>query len=303
MSIFSFFSFRPFDEVRRLGLQEKTEECVRKSLPEEIGMLVVETVVPDGPAFEFLEEGDILISINGQLITHFVPLESILDSIVDQTISVQIERGGDAMDFSILVQDLHSITPDRYVEIGGAKFNNVSYQLARQFCVPVSGVYLSQASGMMKLESVDQGWIVDSIDAKEIKNLDDLIKVMKEIHDRERVPVSYYSIADVHVKTMGVICMERHWSGFRLVIRNGWYTYAYHLLGLFTYIIDKTGWWDFIDLDEHKPPKPIQPMTASLAELDDSLGLCRKLFNSIVKVHYYIPCRIDGYPRSNVCIE
>ena len=73
-------SHRPFDEVRRLGLQESTETYVRKLDPTEIGMLVAETVVPKGPASLMLEEGDVLISINGQYITKFVPLEEVLDN-------------------------------------------------------------------------------------------------------------------------------------------------------------------------------------------------------------------------------
>lgn len=38
-------------------------------------------------------------------------------------------------------------TPDRYVEIGGSKLNEVSYQLARAYCVPCRGVYVAEPSG------------------------------------------------------------------------------------------------------------------------------------------------------------
>lgn len=38
-------------------------------------------------------------------------------------------------------------TPDRYVEIGGSKLNEVSYQLARAYCVPCKGVYVAEPSG------------------------------------------------------------------------------------------------------------------------------------------------------------
>jgi hypothetical protein len=38
-------------------------------------------------------------------------------------------------------------TPDRYVEIGGSKLNEVSYQLARVYCVPCRGVYVCEPSG------------------------------------------------------------------------------------------------------------------------------------------------------------
>ena len=42
-------------------------------------MLVAEVVVSEGPAASFLEEGDVLLSINGRIVTKFVPLEDLMD--------------------------------------------------------------------------------------------------------------------------------------------------------------------------------------------------------------------------------
>ncbi|KAF9953667.1 hypothetical protein BGZ72_005245 [Mortierella alpina] len=275
------FLYRPFDETRRLGLSQKTEALIRGSFPDEIGMLVAETVLPKGPASACLEEGDILVSINGELITKFVPLEDCLDRNVGKEIEIVAERGGEQRTFKVTVQDLHSITPDRYVEIGGAKLNQLSYQLARSFCVPVSGVYVSEPSGMFRFEGPDRGWLLSSIDNRAIQNLDDFIEVMQSIPDRERIPVVYYSIADVHTTSVAVVQVERHWSRFRLAVRN-----------------DTTGVWDFTNLGTPLPPKPIMPSTVKFLELDESLGPAKELFSSMVKVSYYMPCRIDGFPKS-----
>ncbi|KAF9330884.1 hypothetical protein BGZ91_012333 [Linnemannia elongata] len=275
------FLYRPFDETRRLGLSQETEALVRASFPEEIGMLVAETVLPKGPASSFLEEGDILVSINGELITKFVPLEDCLDRNVGKEIEILAERGGEQRKVKVTVQDLHSITPDRYVEIGGSKLNNLSYQLARSFCVPVSGVYVSEPSGMFRFDGPDRGWIISSIDNQAIHNLDDFIEVMQTIPDRERIPVVYYSIGDVHTTSVAVVQVERHWSRFRLAVRN-----------------DQTGLWDFTNLGAPLPPKPIVPSTVKFLELDESLGPAKELFSCMVKVSYYMPCRIDGFPKS-----
>ncbi|ORY51539.1 trypsin-like serine protease [Rhizoclosmatium globosum] len=276
------YSFRPFDECRRLGLQDETEAMIRASNPKEIGMLVCEVVVPKGPAFGFLEEGDVLISVDGVVMTKFVPLEAKLDESVGKEVLLKIERGGESMEFSVKVVDLHSITPDRYVEVGGAKVNNLSYQLARQFSVAVEGVYVSEPSGMFKFDSAtDRGWIIESIDSKPCPNLDAFIEAIKGIPDRKRVPVTYYSIADVHTVNIVIVSMERHWTGFRLAVRN-----------------DKTGLWDFTNLGSPVPPQPIVPFTATFPELDDSLGATKDLFKSLVKISFYMPIRIDGYPKS-----
>lgn len=103
------FTYRPFDEARRLGLKPENEEKLRKLFPDEIGLLVVETVLPQGPGYGKLEEGDILLSINGDYITKFVPLEEMLDSHVDSEMTMVIERGGKEMEFTIVVGDLHTM--------------------------------------------------------------------------------------------------------------------------------------------------------------------------------------------------
>lgn len=275
------FNYRPFDEARRLGLRPETEEALRKLYPDEIGLLVAETVLPEGPAHKQLEEGDILLTINGEYITKFVPFEHMLDSNVGNEITVTIERGGKPMTFTIKVGDLHAITPDRYVEIGGSKLNEVSYQLARAYCVPCKGVYVAEPSGMFRLDGPDNGWIIKSVDDKDTPNLETFIEVMKTIPDRARVPVVYYSIADTHTILVAVVQVERHWSSFRLAVRN-----------------DKTGLWDFTDLGEPLPPKPLQPSTKHFITLDDSLGPAKDLIRCLVKVNFYMPCRLDGFPRS-----
>ncbi|CAO3579622.1 unnamed protein product [Absidia cylindrospora] len=273
--------YRPYDEARRLGLQPETEEKLRSIFKEEIGLLVAEVVLPGGPAHGKLEEGDILLTMDGEYITSFVPFEGKLDSNVGKDIRVGIERGGKYLEFDITVGDLHSITPDRYVEIGGSKLNEVSYQLARVYCVPCRGVYVCEPSGMFRLDGPDNGWIIKSVDDKATPNLDTFIQVMKEIPDRARVAVVYYSITDAHTIMMSVVQVERHWSSFRLAVRN-----------------DQTGLWDFTDLGEPLPPVAMVPTTKKYVELDASMGPAKDLIRCLVKVNFYMPCRMDGFPRS-----
>ncbi|KAI8970390.1 trypsin-like cysteine/serine peptidase domain-containing protein [Mycotypha africana] len=275
------FMYRPFDEVRRLGLRSETESNLRERFPDEIGLLVVETVLPEGPAYNKLEEGDVLLTMNGEYITKFVPFEDMLDSNVGKEITICIERGGKPMELKVTVGDLHAITPDRYVEVGGAVLNEVSYQLARSYCVPCRGVYVADPVGMFRLDGPDNGWIIQSVDDKETPNLQTFIEVMKTIPDRKRIPVVYYSIADTHSVSMAVVNNERHWSHFRLAVRN-----------------DKTGLWDFTDLGEPLPPVPDVPTTKQFIQLDHSLGPARDLFRCLVKVHYFMPCRLEGFPRN-----
>jgi pro-apoptotic serine protease NMA111 len=68
------FRYRPYDELRRLGLQSATEAEVRKAQPEGTGMLVVSDVQPGSASDGVMLPGDVLVRVNGALVTRFEPL-------------------------------------------------------------------------------------------------------------------------------------------------------------------------------------------------------------------------------------
>ena len=106
-------------------------------------MLTIEQVIPDSPADGKLAPGDILIRINGELVSEFVPLAAILDDNVGETIELQLERGGRQVTENVAVTDLHSITPSEYLQFGDAIVNNLSYQQARHYNRSATGVYVA----------------------------------------------------------------------------------------------------------------------------------------------------------------
>ncbi|CAO3696664.1 unnamed protein product [Rhizopus stolonifer] len=230
--------FLPLDRVKRAlehiqkgeQVPRESESKLRELFTEEVGVLVVEVVVPEGPAYTLLEEGDIFLSINDEYCTKFVPFENTMDSNVDKEVTVITEHGGKILEFKIRVGNLHEITPDRFVEFGVTILHELSYQLASHYCVPCKGVYVADTSGIFRLED-DDGWIIKSIDDKETPDLNTFIEMMKTIPDYARVSCVYYSIADVHSILGGIISIDRHWNPFRLAVHN-----------------DHTGLWDYTEL-------------------------------------------------------
>ena len=74
------FSHSPFRSLRRLGLDEETETRVRELDPRNNGMLTIAQVLPGGVADSLFEEGDILVSADGETVANYVTLEAILDA-------------------------------------------------------------------------------------------------------------------------------------------------------------------------------------------------------------------------------
>ncbi|MCJ1310647.1 hypothetical protein MMC25_004313 [Agyrium rufum] len=274
---------KAFDECRRLGLTPEWEAAVRKGYPKETGMLVAEIVLPEGPADKRIQEGDVLIKVNGEILTQFIRLDAILDANVGNTVTFLVQRGGADVEVELDVGDLHAITPDRFVTVAGGSFHELSYQQARLYAIPVKGVYVCEAAGSFRFENTESGWLIESIDQKKTSTLEEFIKVMAGIPDRARVVVTYKHLRDLHTLNTSIIHIDRHWtSKMRMAIRN-----------------DETGLWDFKTLAEPVPALPPVPRSADFALLDSiSYPAAADVIRSFVRVSCTMPMKLDGFPRA-----
>ncbi|ORX75887.1 trypsin-like serine protease [Basidiobolus meristosporus CBS 931.73] len=271
------FMYEPFNETRRLGLLPETEKAIRITFPESRGMLVVASVIPNGPAFGSLEEGDILVKLNGNYTIDFTHLEEVLDTSVGEKVQLTIERGDRIMHFDIVVQDLHSLTPDRYVMIGGGVFNELSYQIAMSYKIPVGGVYVAGGYGMW----FGGGVVITSANNEPTPNLDAFVEIMKRISDGEHFPVKYHYAANRRDVRLKIVRMERHWSPFKIAVKD-----------------DSSGYWLFTDLGPPPVPELRRRVTADMLAKDT----CRSnmdFIRSFVKIKYYMPLTLDGFRLVN----
>ncbi|KAG1470933.1 hypothetical protein G6F56_002406 [Rhizopus delemar] len=271
------FEYLPYNEVRRLGLKRSVEEKVRAKFPDETGMLVVRSLLPKGPADGLLVPGDIVIGCNGKMVPHFIALFSILDEAVGQQVTLMISRGKRTLEVEVKIQDLHSITPDRFVEIGGGVVHELSYQLAKSYSQPVGGVYVATSGHMLASASAWRKSMIVSVNNVSTPTLDSFIEVLKSLPDGARVPIRFYALHKAYKDKVMIMHVDRHWHKFRLAVRN-----------------DKTGLWDFTDMPPPPTTIPYSPSTASFPPLDPSLALAEKLMPSFVAIDFYLPYLVDG---------
>nr|VDC73408.1 unnamed protein product [Brassica rapa] len=224
------FVHKGFDEIRRLGLRTGTEQVVRHaSPPGETGMLVVDSVVPSGPADKHLESGDVLVRVNGTVLTQFLNLENLIDDSVGQIVELEIERGGQPLTVNVSVQDLHSITPDHFLEVSGAIIHSLSYQQARNFRFPCGLAYVADPGYMLFRAGVPRHAIIKKVANEDISCLADLVSVLSKLSRGARVPLEYMSHSDRHRKKSVLVTIDRHewYAPPQLYTRN-----------------DSTGLWD-----------------------------------------------------------
>lgn len=238
-TLLTVFTYAPFDELRRLGLDAKAEGEVRRVFPDYTGMLVVEEVQPGSPADGVLQTGDILLRVNGRYLTQFEPLDAILDANVGGKVDLELSRGGNAVSVSLPISDLHSVTPDEYIEAGEAILHNLSYQQARHFNLPIRGIFVANPGYWLSSAGIARGAIITNIGKREIRNIDDLEQALAELGNGDRATIRFTTIDDPQGSQLRSARMDRNWFPARRCKRN-----------------DNSGLWDCKALAAGPAPKP-----------------------------------------------
>jgi S1-C subfamily serine protease len=264
-----------FDELRRLGLREKTEAEFRQLFPHQTGMLVVSNLLREGVADGSLQIGDILLQVNGGPVTDFVPLEAILDDSVGQTINLTLERNGQLIARELNIADLHAITPSEYIQFGDGVFHDLSYQQAWHLNKPLRGVYVAAPGFAFRTAGIPRRSVVVEMDGRVIENLDDMEAALDLLADGQEVAVRVFSLEDPQGSVLSIVRMDRRWFPASRCVRD-----------------DELGQWPCRELGAG--PVAMQPEPASAQYVEQGSRLLQKLAPSLVLVNFDMPYTISG---------
>ncbi len=270
------FVHKPFAELRRLGLTRDTEARVRETYPRQTGLLVVEQVIPTSPASQALEPGDILVEIDGKLIAEFVPLAAVLDGAVGREVGVTIERGGQRLQHRVMVDDLHGITPDEYIEYGDGVFHNLSYQQARHFYRPVAGVYVANPGYVFGKAAIPRGSIVTGIGSSTLRDLDDLERVLESLPEDSQASVRFITFDEPTTERQRLITSDRSWYPAQRCHRD-----------------DQRGIWPCEALAPSPPREPSTPSEGTTFPRQGERHV-QAVTPSIVMVNFDMPYTVSG---------
>jgi S1-C subfamily serine protease len=274
------FHYTPYDELRRLGLNEKTEELARKAFPALTGMLVVNEVLPGGPADGTLQPGDVLVRVNGKLVSEFEPLEQVTDESVGGTVDLELERGGKPVVAKLNVGDLHAITPSAYLEFGDTVVHTVSYQMARHFNVAVNGVYVANPGYIFGAAGVPRGAVISSANGKPTPNLAAFEAVVAGLADGERFTVRYSTVDDPNGSSVRSARMDRRWFPANHCLRD-----------------DAAGVWQCASMPNLGSAKPETGGSTRFSKPDDPRAA--SLAASLVGVGFDMPYSVSGITERN----
>jgi len=269
------FVHQAFDELRRRGLRDETEAEIRRRFPDQIGMLVVKEIIPGGVADGLLKVGDILVRAQGEYVTEFVPLESILDDSVGTPIELVVERNGEVLAIDMEVLDLHAITPMEYIEFGDALVHDLSYQQARNLNKAIEGVYVANPGYVLGNAAIPRGSVIVAVDDQQIRTIDDFEVALAGLADQDRAALRIYTFEDPVSTKLQMIRMERRWFPAQRCLRD-----------------DTSGLWPCRALDDGPAAKPPESGSASFIQQRDRR--VRGIAPSLVLVNYDMPYTISG---------
>ena len=199
------WAFKGFEEVRRLNVDPQVEDLVRRSASRAgagstTGMLVLESVVPGTPAEGALEPGDVLVRLNGGVVNDFRDMEALLDdaSEAGREVAVEVDRHGERVSCRIGTQDLHRVTPSRFVDVGGAVIHELGYQQARNFHTRAGQVYVAEPGFVLSLASVPKFAIITEVGGEPTGTLDEFARQLSLIPCGEQVPLRYFLPGSKH---------------------------------------------------------------------------------------------------------
>jgi hypothetical protein len=179
----------PRGTIQSTWMVEKPVDCHARGLsyedigkysPDGSGLLVAKEILPDGPSDTLIEEGDMLRTVNDEIVKAPAHFERLMDGAVGNTLKVQVHRYGTELEFELKVQDLWKLMPYRLLEFAGSVLEDLCYHTAFAFYVPIKGVLLSNVEGSFRLGG-SRNKLIYSLNNQPTLDLDAFIEATRVI--------------------------------------------------------------------------------------------------------------------------
>lgn len=271
----SIFEHNSFRDLRTLGLDENTEIEFRELDKSVTGLLTVQQVLPGGVADGQLREGDILLSVDGTLVSGFIELEDMLDRQVSETISLSVLRQGKKIVLDLQVADLHAQVPDSFLQMGDTILQEMSLQHVRGMNIEKQGVVLIKPGYMFQEAGVAAHAVITHINNQVINGLDDVVALLKAKETAQNWQIRYIRRKREFFSELEQVDLNTRWFRYRTCKRQ-----------------DDQRFWDCQNL-------PVPDVKSADAKITPEIPsfrnpLLQKLAPAMVKVDFNIPYTVDN---------
>ena len=134
------FVYAPLFAARNMGVDEEWLERLENNNPERRRVLSITRIVAGTPAAEHLRNGDIVMAVDGRVVTSYRALEK---AVQKPEVSVTVWRNGEALEVALETALLSGLGIDRAVSWAGALLQNPHRPMAAQRGIEPYGVYVA----------------------------------------------------------------------------------------------------------------------------------------------------------------
>jgi S1-C subfamily serine protease len=138
------FGVQPLASAREIGLSDEWSQKLAQKNPTQRQVLTVVRMVGGTPASQVLQQGDLVLAIDGETVTQFREVER---AAADRdVVKVTVWRGNSIQTLDVDTMELPGVDIDRLVEWGGATLQSPHRAMSAQRGIPPVGVYVGYFS-------------------------------------------------------------------------------------------------------------------------------------------------------------
>lgn len=182
------FVYAPLFAARKLGVGEEWLARLEKNNPTHRRALSIMRLVADTPAAELLKNGDILLAVDGRVVTSYRELEN---AVQKPEVVVTVWRNDEALELTVQTAALDGRGIDRAVSWAGALMQNPHRAMAAQRGISTDGVYIASFSygSPSTRYGLWAGRRITEVNETATPDLEAFIHAVKDIQHRESVRV------------------------------------------------------------------------------------------------------------------
>jgi hypothetical protein len=158
--------------------------------------------------------------------------------------------------------------------------NDLSYQQARHFNLPIRGVYVANPGYSLAAAGVPRGALISAVNSRPVATLADFRQALETLGDGDRASIRYTTIDDPNGSQLKSLRMDRRWFPARECRRD-----------------DVTGMWPCGELAAGPAPKAVTGGSTALPAVRDAT--IAKLAPSLVHLTFDMPFAISGITDRN----
>ncbi len=178
-SLDAHLSYQPLSIARQFGLPDSWLMRFNELPADMRRVLDISQLVPGTDAAEKLNSGDILLAINGELVSDLFIAETLSQR---SDLELTILRAGEVIQVALVPSTLSTLGTQRIVSWAGATFENVFSDIGYQKTVDFPGVYIADTEdGSPALwDGLYRNRFVVAVDGSAVNDLDDFLAMVSQ---------------------------------------------------------------------------------------------------------------------------